>query len=99
MRRSRLNPISKKRRSQLAERKQVREFVLARDNGCVGAQLVTWVSCAGPIDVHEVVRRSQDSTAWLNPDLCVSICRSHHDYCHANPGVAYQIGLLRRRSA
>jgi hypothetical protein len=99
MKRSRQNPISKKRRAQLAERKQVREFVLARDNGCIGAALVSWVPCAGPIDVHEVVRRSQDSTAWLNPELCVSLCRAHHDYTHHNPGVAYQIGLLRRRTA
>lgn len=99
MKRSRLNPISKKRRGLLAERKVVREFVLARDNGCVGRPLVSWVDCAGPIDVHEVVRRSQDSTAWLNPDLCISICRAHHDWTHDNPGVAYQIGLLRRRSA
>ena len=94
-RRTRIAPISAKRRSLLARRSEVREIVLDRDGGCVGATRLPDIVCAGPVDVHEIVRRSQNANAWLEPDLCVAICRAHHDAVHAHPAQAREAGLLR----
>lgn len=87
--------MSRRRRRELRARAVVREVVLERDGGCRGERLVPHVSCAGPVDVHEVVRRSQDALAWLNPDLCIAVCRAHHSWLHDHPQAAREVGLLR----
>lgn len=35
--------------------------------------------CWGPLDVHEVVRRSQHPGSHLIEELCITLCRRHHD--------------------
>lgn len=35
--------------------------------------------CYGPLDVHEVVRRSQHPGAHLDETLCITLCRRHHE--------------------
>lgn len=90
--------MSKKRRGQLARRAEVRNEVLERDGGCVGAEAWPDVPCwhpAGvPLDVHEVQKRSRNSRAWLDPTLCVSLCRAHHEASEAEPAKATELGLL-----
>jgi hypothetical protein len=92
-----LRKVSRKRSRQMRERWQVRAFVGLRDEGqCRGALLVPLVGCAGPLDVHELVRRSQWREGFLHPENCVLLCRSHHDFVHANPSSARAVGLLLR---
>jgi hypothetical protein len=91
-----LRKVSKKRARLLRERSKVRAFVLLRDGGCKGAAVVPSVSCSGPLDVHELVRRSQWREGFLHPENCVLLCRGHHDFVHANPSSARAVGLLLR---
>jgi 5-methylcytosine-specific restriction endonuclease McrA len=95
VKRSPLKPISSKRRKQIAERKAVREQVIARDGKCRALGVWPGHVCEGHVEVHEIVRRSQDSTAWLNPDLCVALCSQGHRDVHDHPDFARQVGLLR----
>ena len=108
MKRTPLRPMSNKRRKQLIERAQVRQEVLERDGGCVfwaqawstdqwlpGDLVGAPVRCQGPMDVHEVVRRSQNSEAWLTPALCVVLCRAHHSFVTEHPEAAHRLGLVK----
>lgn len=96
LRRTRLKPMSDKRRAEIPERDRVREQVLRRDNYlCVAADLVPSVACWGHLDVDEIKPRS-DGGDYLNPDDCQSICRAHHDWKHAHHKEALALGLWRR---
>lgn len=89
--------ISVKRRANLAQRNRVRQDVHVRDDyRCQARDLVPHVECRGILDVHEVRRRSQDPGAWLNEDLCLTVCRTHHQWAHDHPADAYEVGLLLR---
>jgi hypothetical protein len=76
--------------------KDVYQQVLARDGGCVARLLVPEVRCAGRIDPHHALMRSQGGKDTLE-DL-IAVCRAHHDYIHANPARSYELGLLRHRT-
>lgn len=93
--RSRIKPISDKKRGLLPERAAVRERVHARDRGCVGPRRGLPGDCAGRLDVHEVVPCGRDSTSWLDEDRCVVLCRFHHNAVTSAHGAA----LVRARAA
>jgi len=80
-------------------RRRVVAEALLRDGGCVAAALVPGVECWGPLDGHEIRRRSQDPDAWLNLDLIRTVCRAHHDHLHRHPAQAEALGLLVRTEA
>lgn len=73
--------------------KDVYQQVLARDGGCVARTLVPQVRCAGRIDPHHALMRSQGGKDTL--DDLIAVCRAHHDHIHANPAQSYALGLLR----
>jgi hypothetical protein len=87
--------MSKRRRGELRVRAVVREEVLGRDGGCVARDRLPQVDCGGPLDVHELVRRSQWRAGWLVPDNAIVLCRAHHMWCHDHPLEARNLGLLR----
>ena len=93
-RRTRLRQRSRKRQRQMRLRRRVVAEALLRDGGCVAAALVPEVECWGPLDGHEIRRRSQDPDAWLNLDLIRTVCRAHHSWLHDHPAVAVELGLL-----
>jgi hypothetical protein len=76
--------------------KDIYQQVLARDGGCVARPLVPEVRCAGRIDPHHALMKSQGGQDTL--DDLIAVCRSHHDYIHANPARSYELGLLRHRN-
>ena len=100
LKRSRLNPMSRKRRDQIPAREECVRIVLARDRGCVFPN--RWVAegnwptnmppCDGPLDVHEPRHRSQGADP-TDPDQCVTLCRAHHDLVHNLPVTAKDLGL------
>jgi len=82
MKRSRINPVSKKRREQIPLRQDLRRSQLIRKPQCE-ARLVDCQRKA--TDVHEVINRSQRSTSWLEPELFLSLCRSCHKWITEHP--------------
>ena len=83
LRRSRLKPVSDKRRAQFPRRAEVRREVIARDGGCVMRD--SWPHRCwhpggpGEFDVHEI-RAKGDGGDWLDPANCVTLCRIAHDH-------------------
>lgn len=75
--------------------KDIYAQVLARDGGCVARGLVPEVSCAGRIDPHHALMRSQGGQDTLE-DM-IAVCRRHHDWIHNHPARSYELGLLRHR--
>jgi hypothetical protein len=73
--------------------KDIYQQVLARDGGCVARTLVEQIRCAGRIDPHHALMKSQGGKDTL--DDLISVCRAHHDWIHANPAMSYELGLLR----
>lgn len=83
--------MSDKRQSTLAQRREVREQVIKRDQEC---RLKDHSPCFGDLDVHEVLTRARGGDP-LDPNNCVALCRTHHDFAHRNPKWAEEVGLLR----
>lgn len=98
LKRTPLAKVSKKRQSLSEARRRCVETVLARDGGCVMRARVSDIifynmhACWGPVDVHEPGHRSQGADP-TDPDQCVALCRSHHDWAHNHPREAKEIGI------
>jgi hypothetical protein len=88
--------MSTKRRRLLPKRKVVRETVIERDRTCRGVGLIPDHVCGGPLDVHEVTPGAGRASAWLDPELCVLLCRRAHEWTHEHPDFARHVGLLKR---
>lgn len=96
MKRSRLNPMSKKRRASLGERERVRLEVFQRDGGCQLAWAVSAIpACAGPLTVHHLLKASQGGP--YHPENLVVLCAFHNGWVEDNPKHAYEFGLVIRR--
>ena len=109
MKRTRLNPISKKRRAALPARSAVIREVHERDQHCQfiaalwnpeagweeGDLVGVPTRCGGPLDVHEIIPRSAWSAGWLEPSNCLLLCRAHHRWTTENPRVANLLGLSK----
>ena len=94
MKRSPLRQVSKKRRRDLKTRAEVRAVVLDRDQDCRARGLIPLHICAGPLDVHERIPRSAWADGYLDPDNCLTLCRSAHDFVHDHSDLAVELGLL-----
>lgn len=90
-----LKHMSKKRKSQLPQRKEVRRIVLTRDMlSCRAKFLVPSIECHGPLDVDEIVPRGRGGD-WLDIENCQVLCRAHHTWKHDNPADAERLGLTK----
>lgn len=74
--------------------KDVYAAVVLRDGGCRAVSLIRSVQCAGRIDPHHIIRRSQGGPD--TPENLVCLCRAHHSWVHEHPEQSYALGLLRR---
>ena len=95
--RSTLPAMSRKRRSQMAERRRVVADVVARDGGCILREVFPDAldgECGGPVDGHEVLPKGRGGD-WLDRDNVIALCRAHHGYVHAHPAWAETVGLLK----
>lgn len=68
--------------------------VVLRDKGCVAQRIVPEVKCAGRLDPHHVLMRSQGGQDTA--ENLKTLCRAHHDWVHAHPAASYDLDLLRR---
>lgn len=88
-----MKPVSDKRRAQAGEREQCRETVFARDRTCRGTG-ATRVQCGvTPTEVHELGRGAYRTSCWLNPELCIALCRACHQWVTEHPTEAQILGL------
>jgi hypothetical protein len=90
-----MNPISKRRRTEWELRREVMQIVRDRDKTCQAARVWPEVACDGPLVGHEPLPRSRGGDP-LNPDEVVLVCLlGHHPAIHANPLLAKERGLTR----
>lgn len=80
------------KRKTLAVPKDVYQEVLARDHGCRAAGVAPG-QCAGRIDPHHVLRRSQGGPDTV--ENLISLCRLHHSWVHEHPAESYAFGFLK----
>lgn len=95
--RSALPAESAKRKKQRPARDAVRAEVLHRDKGCVARRYGLDGSCSGPLDVHEVIRRSRWSEGYLVVENCLALCRTHHRWVTEHDAEAKTLGLSLSR--
>ena len=82
MKRSRINPVSKKRRDAIPQRKALRDEQLRRQPQCQAGLIDCRCTAT---DVHEIINRSQRSTSWLEPEYFLSLCRPCHHWVTTHP--------------
>jgi len=83
-RRTRLRPMSERRKAELSDRRVVVAEVRARDRDCQARYIWPEVVCRGPLDVHERIPRSAWRGGWLVVGNCLLLCRAHHDEIDRN---------------
>lgn len=95
----RLNPMSKKRKREQAERRKVIEEILKTRLLCEATQRI-WKAdydhrCQRePHDIHEPLTRARGGSI-TDPANMIVVCRACHDWIHRNPKLATEVGLLR----
>lgn len=93
MRRTRLKPMSAKKRQSATQYRKVRRWVQDRSNGLCEAQ--TAGVCTGRGEhAHHILRRSQGGPD--EPGNLLWLCAPCHEHAHRNPAWAYEHGLLRK---
>ena len=90
LRRSRINPVSKKRAVQLAKYRKLREAMLADWRGC---EFYPVTCTKQATDLHHVRGRRGD--LLLDKNNIVLLCREHHRTVHDNANWARWVGLLK----
>lgn len=76
LKRSRLAPVSARRRAEAPVRSKALAAVGRRDGtGCTFRPLG---GCVGRVAGHEIVRRSQLAGSHLMPEVIVLVCEAHH---------------------
>jgi hypothetical protein len=103
VKRTRLRPVSEKRRATFAARAECVRIVTERDRTCrfpvrLEAALMRSevrkedLACWGPLDVHEPIHRSQGADP-TDPNQCELVCRGHHNWLHDHPVFAKILDL------
>lgn len=96
LKRTRINPVSKKRQDEKPERDKVREAVLKRDDfTCQARGITDGPDCWGPLDIDEIISRARMPGGHLNIDNCQVLCRGHNLYKEDDPLWALRHGLAK----
>ncbi len=96
LRRSRLKPMSKKRQRESKAYSLLRAAYLKANPSCqrILIRYGNWATCPNhSVDIHHVAGRLGGN--YLNTETWMAVCRSCHDWIHANPKQAREQGLLR----
>ncbi len=103
---TRLNPVSAKRKSIQGDRRRMVKAELAAREYCeAGPRIQGWydskaiaerIECLKwSSDIHEPLTRARGGSI-TDPTNTVSLCRICHNWIHANPRAATELGLLIR---
>jgi hypothetical protein len=95
MKRSPVNPVSKKRARQQANRRKVliEKFGLPDTWQCQIGYLID-TPCFGPIHGHELLKRSRGG-AIDDIDNIVLACNHHNEWVESHPVEAHELGLSK----
>lgn len=91
----RLQPVSAKRQKQQRQEDDVKRQAIVRDRGCVAKTRVPEVACWGPLDKHELIKRSAWPKGALVLDNVVIVCRRHHEWIEEDFERAVERGLAQ----
>lgn len=92
MKRSRVNPISAKRRERIAKRRLTMAIVEERDGWRCQAQRVWRHDCSGPLVGHEPRKRSAGGDE-TDPDCVLLVCNYVNQLVEQEPNWARSLGL------
>ena len=98
MKRSRLRPVSDKRRDDNALRAEMMEAKYGpRPWRCLAerALLGQMGPCHGEVNGHEIIKASQWRAGRLVPDNVVTLCNFHNGWVEDNPIEAHELGLMK----
>ena len=104
MKRSRPKPVSDKRRAVTELRKEQMDFVFGPRESwkcqfkwhLAGFAINDFeFQCHGPVNGHEVVKRSQGGSITDMSNI-VLLCNFHNGWVEDNPDKAHSMGLMRR---
>lgn len=98
MKRTRIRPVSSKRRQRDASYPKQREAVFERGGGVCEFSGWDWATnCHRPmVDVHHIAGRGGKDPHRLSN--LIGLCREHHAKAHEDPEWAYEVGLMRHRN-
>jgi hypothetical protein len=94
MKRSRINPISKKRQRQNAERKAAMLEVFGPREGWKCQLRGKYLACFGDINGHELLKRSRGGSITDMTNV-VLLCNVHNSWVEDYPELAYDLGLAK----
>jgi 5-methylcytosine-specific restriction endonuclease McrA len=96
VKRTRIRPISDKKRRQLVANARVRAAVFARDGyRCQIAKIPDAGPCFGELTYHHILKASQGGAYTLDNGL--TACSFHNDMVEDRPDWAHANGLVTRR--
>ena len=96
MKRSRLKPVSAKRKSQTRARRQLIDAVMERDKHSCQARLPECSFHA--TDVHELKTRARGGSIFEMSN-CIALCRSCHSWITEHPAWASEHGFMLHATA
>lgn len=93
-RRSRLAPVSPRKRREIRESRPVVEAVKARDRHCVLRFHQALVGrCSWGLTAHHLVKQSRRRGGWTYWNL-VTLCAWHNEWVENFPRLAHRMGLV-----
>lgn len=98
MKRTELNPVSTKRTTENRERRTALETAFGpRDAWACFASVHRYDvmgPCFGPINGHEIVKRSQGGSI-TDPENVILLCDRHNEWVENFPLDAHRLGLMK----
>lgn len=94
MKRSKINPVSKKRQRQNAERKAAMLEVFGPRERWKCALRGRYLACFGDVNGHELLKRSRGGSI-TDMNNVVLLCSAHNTWVEDYPEVANQIGYAK----
>jgi len=91
MKRSKINPVSKKRKSMIQDRAQTRLDVFERSSRCEAN--IEPLCSYHATDVHEIKTRARGGSI-VDVENCLALCRMCHRYITDNPAWALEHGYV-----
>ena len=100
MKRTRIKPVSDKRRAVNVERRRMLEQTFGKRESwrCslrdTPSALAAFGACFGEVNGHEVLKRSQGGSI-VDPENIVLLCNHHNSQVEMFPVEAHKFGLMR----